>query len=474
MASSQHNFSPKRQNPIIFEPFRIKSVEPIRMTTVAQRAAWVKEAHGNLFHVPADHVMFDLLTDSGTGSLSADQWSAMMQADESYAAARSWFRFRNAVRDVFGLEHVIPTHQGRAAEHLLFKVLLTQYAKQHQHIYNMSIHDLIVPNNTHFDTTRANIEERQATAVDLPCAESNDLTSDYGFKGNMNLETLATLLETKADYIPFVMMTVTNNAEGGQPVSLANLRAVQQLCQQHHKLFVIDACRFAENAFFIQEREHPEMSIRQIVRAVFELADGVTMSAKKDGMSNMGGFLALRDATLTQTCRTHLVVTEGFPTYGGLSGRDLECIAVGLYEALDSHYLEYRVGSIRYAVQALRERGVPVLTPSGGHAIFLNAAQFCPGMKFPGQAVALELYIRGGIRCCEIGSVMFPRARHELVRLAIPRRVYTQSHIDYIIHMVHEVWKHRSEIPAVRMTYEPPVLRHFGAHFERISAGIDE
>ena len=445
-------------------------MEPIRVTTRAERLKCLEAAHNNLFFVPARDVMIDLLTDSGTGSLSAGQWAGMMMADESYAAADSWFRFEAAVQDIFGFDHVIPTHQGRAAEHLLFKVLLKDKDKNSD-TAALDPKDLIVPSNTHFDTTRANIEDRKTKALDIPCPESKRLSEELPFKGNMDTVALTQLLEEQGERIPFVMITITNNAAGGQPVSLANLREVQKLCQQHKKPFYIDACRFAENAYFIQQREHPEMTIRQIVREIFALADGCTMSAKKDGLSNMGGFLALRDAKLAQVFRTRLVVTEGFPTYGGLSGRDLESVAVGLYEALDPNYLKNRVGTIDYVVKALQKRGIPVLTPAGGHAIFLDAKRFCPDMQFPGQAVALELYIQGGIRACEIGSVMFEGvAPHELVRMAVPRRTYTQSHFDYLVDVIQQVWQRRESIADVKITYDPPVLRHFSAHFERVTS----
>lgn len=451
--------------PISFEPFRIKTVEPIKLTTRHERARILEKAGLNLFKIDAQDVMIDLLTDSGTGALSSAQWAAMMSADESYAGSTSYFHFEASVKDIFGMPEVIPTHQGRAAEHLLFKVLLLNghHPPDGKHF--------LVPNNTHFDTTRANIEERHAKAVDLPCPESNDTTSDFPFKGNMDIDGLEELLTTKADQVPFVMLTITNNAEGAQPVSLANVRAVRSLCDRFHKPLYIDACRFAENAWLIQQRSGEKRSVREIAREIFEQADGCTMSAKKDGMSNMGGFLALRDAILAQQCRTLLVVTEGFPTYGGMSGRDMDCVAQGLYEALDEHYLAYRTGTIQSIVDRLRGLGVPVLYPSGGHAIFLDAAAFFPHLpwwEFPGQALAVELYEEGGLRSCEIGSVMLPPpARHELVRLAVPRRTYTQSHMEYVVETVWKVWCRREHVRGVVITQAPAVLRHFSACFER-------
>jgi tyrosine phenol-lyase len=443
----------------IIEPFRIKSVEPIRMTTRAERERIVAAAHYNLFAVRSQDVVIDLLTDSGTGAMSAEQWAAIMRGDESYAGAPSFSRFEESVQEIFGFPQVIPTHQGRAAEHLLVGARV----KAGQ----------IVPNNTHFDTTRANIEVAGAEALDLPCAESRDLESDAPFKGNMDLVALERVLSESAASIPFVMVTVTNNAGGGQPVSLENIRGVRALCDRYAKPLFIDACRFAENAFLIQrlEPEGAKHGIKDIVRAVFDLADGCTMSAKKDGLANIGGFIACRDAGLADELRTLLVVTEGFPTYGGLAGRDLEAIAQGLREVVEQDYLEYRFASIRYVCERLRAAKIPVLWPPGGHAVFLDAARFLPHVPregFPGQALVIELYLEGGIRACEIGSVMFgPKAKHELVRLAIPRRTYTQSHMDYVLEVVESVWRRRAEIGAVRIASAPPVLRHFRAKFER-------
>ena len=454
----------------IIEPFRIKSVEPIRMTTRAEREAAVARAGFNLFALDSRDVVIDLLTDSGTGAMSSEQWAAIMRGDESYAGAPSFTRFETAVRELTGFPHVIPTHQGRAAEHLLFPAL----AKPGQ----------VVPNNTHFDTTRANLELAGAVARDLPCLASRDSTSLAPFKGDVDLAALEKVLAEERENVPLVLVTVTNNAGGGQPVSLANLRGVRALCDRFHVPFFLDACRFAENAYLIQQREpgQKERKLSDIARSMFDLADGCTMSAKKDGLANIGGFLACRDSALADELRTRLVVTEGFPTYGGLAGRDLEAIAQGLKEVVEQDYQEYRHAIIRYVVERLAARGVPVLQPAGGHAIFLDAARFLPHLDwqdYPGQALAIELYLAGGIRACEIGSVMLGRvdakgvetpAPHELVRLAIPRRTYTQSHMDYVIEVLDEVWHERESIGGVRIERAPRVLRHFRARFARLPA----
>ncbi len=457
----------------IIEPFRIKSVEPIRRTTRAQREAALTRAGLNLFALDSRDVTIDLLTDSGTGAMSSEQWAAIMRGDESYAGAPSFTRFESAVRDLTGFEHVIPTHQGRAAEHLLFPTLTKPGD--------------VVPNNTHFDTTRANIELAGAIALDLPGAAGRDPASLAPFKGDIDLEALERCLQDTQQRVPLVMVTITNNAGGGQPVSLANLRGVRALCDRFRVPFFLDACRFAENAYLIQQRESTERgrSIAAIARSVFDLADGCTMSAKKDGLANIGGFLACRDAALADELRTRLVVTEGFPTYGGLAGRDLEAIAQGLREVVEQDYQEYRHASIRYVVERLAARGVPVIQPAGGHAIFLDAARFLPHLEwreYPGQALALELYVVGGIRSCEIGSVMLggidpvthveTPALRELVRLAIPRRTYTQSHMDYVIEVVEEVWKERDSIAGVRIETAPRVLRHFRARFARLERRV--
>jgi tryptophanase len=458
----------------IIEPFRIKSVEPIRRSTRAEREEALQRAKHNLFALHTADVLIDLLTDSGTGAMSSEQWAGIMRGDETYAGAVSFDRFQASVRDVTGFEHVIPTHQGRAAEHLLFGLLGGP--------------GRVIPNNTHFDTTRANIELGGACAADLPCSEAADLHSDFPFKGNMDLEALGRVLRTAGASVPLVLLTVTNNAGGGQPVSLSNMRAVRELCTRQRVPLFLDACRFAENAWMVREREPSQRgrSPREIARSFFDLADGCTMSAKKDGLANIGGFLALRDAAQAEELRARLVVTEGFPTYGGLAGRDLEAIAVGLQEVLDPDYLEYRHASIRYVAERLRALGVPVVWPAGGHAVFLDAKRFLPQLEpqdFPGQALALELYLEGGIRSCEIGSVMLGRidgvsgalepARHELVRLAIPRRTYTQSHMDYVLEVIAAVWKRRDAIPGVRISKCPSVLRHFRAEFERTPLRVE-
>ncbi|MBK7641697.1 MAG: tryptophanase [Planctomycetes bacterium] len=451
----------------IIEPFRIKSVEPIRPSTRTERELWLARAKLNLFSLHTAEVLIDLLTDSGTGAMSSEQWAAIMRGDETYAGAVSFDRFQAAVRETTGFEHVIPTHQGRAAEHLLFGLLGGP--------------GRMIPNNTHFDTTRANIEIGGACAADLPCRESADLHSDEPFKGNMDLEALERVLHSAGKSVPLVMVTITNNAGGGQPVSLANLRGVRALCDRYAVPLFLDACRFAENAWLVRAREPGQhgRTPAAIARSFFDLADGCTMSAKKDGLANIGGFIALRDPEMADELRTRLVVTEGFPTYGGLAGRDLEAIAVGLREVLDPDYLEYRHASIRYVVERLRAAGVPVAWPAGGHAVFLDARRFLPHLdvqEFPGQALALELYLEGGIRSCEIGSVMLGRtngagefepAQHELVRLAIPRRTYTQSHMDYVLEVIQAVWQRREGVRGVRISKSPKVLRHFRAEFER-------
>jgi tryptophanase len=456
--------SEKKKLPII-EPFRIKSVEPIRMSTREEREGVLEVAGLNLFNVRAEDVLIDLLTDSGTGAMSSEQWAAMMRGDESYAGARSFDRFKNAVHEIMGFEQVIPAHQGRAAEHLLFQAVGGA--------------GKIVPSNTHFDTTRANVEASGATAVDLPCAEADDLESFFPFKGNVDLAALDACLEESRGRVPLVLVTITNNAGGGQPVSVANLRGVRGLCDRHGVPLFLDACRFAENAWLVRQRElgREGRSVRALAREIFDLADGCTMSAKKDGLANIGGFLACRDESLAARVRQLMVVTEGFPTYGGMAGRDLEAIAQGLREVVEEDYCEYRHASIRYVVERLARRGVPVVQPPGGHAIFLDAARFLPHLsrsELPGQALAVELYLEGGIRSCEIGTVMLGRdgepARHELVRLAIPRRTYTQSHMDYVIEIVAAVFERRDRVRGIEIESAPEVLRHFGARFRRTKA----
>ncbi|HWJ24870.1 MAG TPA: tryptophanase [Gemmatimonadaceae bacterium] len=460
----------------IIEPFRIKTVEPIRQTTEGERAAALTAAHNNVFLLRAPDVLIDLLTDSGTGAMSVHQWSGMMKGDESYAGARSFDVFERAVHDVTGFTHVIPTHQGRAAEHILFSTMVREGD--------------IVPNNTHFDTTRANVQDRGGVALDLPIAEGHVPDAVHPFKGNMDVDALERTLREHRGRVPLVMITVTNNSEGGQPVSLGNVRAVSEICRRHGVPLFIDACRFAENAWFVKLREagYAAHSPHAIAREMFALADGCTMSAKKDGMANIGGFLAMNDAALAQRCRTRLVLTEGFPTYGGLAGYDLEAIAVGLKEALDEDYLRYRIRSIEYLGEKLLAAGVPIVTPTGGHALYLDAKRWLshiPQHEYPAWALSLVLYLEGGIRAAEIGSVMFGRqpdgserpAELELVRLAFPRRVYTQSHVDYVAEVVLHVASLARRIRGVRMTAAPPVLRHFTAHFapahEALIAGCE-
>jgi tryptophanase len=454
----------------IIEPFKIKSIEPIQFTTIQQREAILESAGYNPFLIRAVDVLIDLLTDSGTSAMSAKQWAGMMEGDESYAGARSFYRFESIVRELTGFKHVIPTHQGRAAEKILF-TLVGGRGK-------------FVPNNTHFDTTRANIEYSGAVAADFPLPEARDTSAIMDFKGNADLQAMERFINEKGkENIPLMMLTVTNNAGGGQPVSMDNIRMARELSSRYSIPLFLDACRFAENAWFIKKREkgYSGKSVREIVREMFSHFDGCTMSAKKDALVNMGGFLALNDDTLAQNARNILIVTEGFPTYGGLSGRDLEAMAQGLEEILDEHYLHYRIRSVEYLGEKLTAAGVPILQPPGGHAVYLDVKKFAdhvPPAEFPGQAIVCELYRLGGIRSVEIGSVMFGRrdaggvfvpSQMELVRLAIPRRVYTQSHIDYVIEVVIEAFKRRKELPGYRMTYEAPVLRHFTARFAPIA-----
>jgi tryptophanase len=446
----------------IIEPFRIKAVEPIRRTTRAEREAALIEAGYNLFLLKADDVLIDLLTDSGTGAMSSGQWAGMMQGDESYAGARSFYRFEKAVRDITHLKHVIPTHQGRAAERILFGSVLKPGD--------------VVPNNTHFDTTRANVEYRGATAMDLPIPEGRQPQLLHPFKGNLDLEALERLLADPPARIPLVMITVTNNSGGGQPVSMANIRAASELCRRYGAPLFLDACRFAENAWFIKMREegYAEKSPLAIAQEMFSYVDGCTMSAKKDGLANIGGFLALNDDDLAQRCKTMLILTEGFPTYGGLAGYDLEAIAVGLHEVLDEDYLRYRIRSVEYLGEIMTRESIPIVQPPGGHAIYLDALAMLPHIpqtEYPAWALSLVLYLEGGVRSVEIGSVMFGRqpdgsekpAAMELVRLAFPRRVYTQSHVDYLAEVLLHVNALRDRLRGVRIVEAPPVLRHFTA-----------
>ena len=442
----------------IIEPFRIKSVEPLRQTTPEERERYLEQAGYNLFLIPAADILIDLLTDSGTSAMSTEQWAAIMRGDESYAGSESFFRLKHAVDDLTAFRHMIPTHQGRAAERILFTV---RCKPGH-----------IVPSNTHFDTTRANIEFTGARAVDLPIPEAADTQARLDFKGNMDVAALEALLSTEgADRVPLVMLTVTNNSGGGQPVSMGNIEAVKEVCARHGVPLYLDACRFAENAWFIREREagYADWTPKQIAQKMFSLADGCTFSAKKDAFANIGGFLCSNDDLVAQQETNLLILTEGFPTYGGLAGRDLDAIATGLEEVLDIDYLRYRITSTGYLGRHIADRGVPIVEPPGGHAIYIDAARMLPHIprsQFPGQALAVELYRHAGIRSVEIGSVMFGEAaRHELLRLAIPRRVYTQSHIDYVVEAILEVNERKHSIRGLEIAEEPPFLRHFSARF---------
>ncbi|MGB9434428.1 MAG: tryptophanase [Candidatus Acidiferrum sp.] len=443
----------------IIEPFRIKSVEPIRNTTRAERQKLIEDAGYNLFLVPSEAILIDLLTDSGTSAMSTEQWAAMMRGDESYAGSPSFTRFRNSVQAIFGFRHVIPTHQGRAAERILFNVMCKKGD--------------FVPNNTHFDTTRANCEFVGAQAIDIPIPEAREPANLHPFKGNMDTTRLRELIEREgAKKIPLVMLTVTNNSGGGQPVSLANIREVKQICKKHGIPLYIDACRFAENAYFIKLREpgYADKTPREIAREMFSHADGCTMSAKKDGLANIGGFLCTNDDILAQQEKDLLILTEGFPTYGGLAGRDLDAIAVGLNEALEEDYLQYRIASTAFLGNHISSEGVPIVLPPGGHAIYIDARAFLPHIpvsEFPGVALAVELYLEGGIRSVEIGTLMFgEHATMDLVRLAIPRRVYTQSHIEYVVEVILEVWRRREKIPGYELVHHAPFLRHFTARLK--------
>jgi tryptophanase len=455
----------------IIEPFRIKSVEQIRMTTREERERMIEEAGYNIFALRSEDVIIDLLTDSGTGAMSANQWGGVMRGDESYAGSPSFFHFRDSVHDITGFEYIVPTHQGRAAERILFSVLCKEGD--------------VVPNNSHFDTTRANVEFRGAIALDLPSPELADMDSDHPFKGDMDLDRLeAAFAEYGADRIPLVMVTVTNNSGGGQPVSLGNMHAVAEICRAHNTPLYLDACRLAENAYLIKQREsgYADKTVREIVREMCDLAEGCTMSAKKDAIVNIGGFLATRDADVAREQKDLLILTEGFPTYGGLSGRDLEALAIGMQEAVDEDYLHYRIASTRYIGQHLRDLGVPIMWPPGGHAIYVDAKRFASHLeptRFPGVSVAISLYQLGGVRACEIGTLMFGHrdaetgeevaGPRELVRLAIPRRTYTQSHMDYVIEVVAKSFEDRADLPGYRIVEQAPFLRHFSAKLEPVA-----
>ena len=455
----------------IIEPFRIKTVEPIRQTSRAEREHAIRVAHYNPFQIRAEDVLIDLLTDSGTGAMSIYQWAGMMRGDESYAGARSFFAFEQTVHEITGFKHVIPTHQGRAAEHILSQAMVDE--------------GVIVPNNTHFDTTRANIEARRGVALNLPIAEGHQPATLHPFKGNMDLAALERTLREKRGQIPMVMCTVTNNSEGGQPVSMANVRGVSELCKQFGVPFIIDACRFAENAMFIKMREpgYEDQTPMQIAQEMFRLADGCTMSAKKDGMANIGGFLAVNDDALAERCRNSLILTEGFPTYGGLAGYDLEAIAVGLREALSEDYLRYRIRTVEYLSERMTAAGIPTVRPAGGHALYLDAKSWLshiPQSEYPGWALSVALYTVGGIRACEIGSVMFGKqpdgtekfSELELVRLAFPRRVYTQSHMDYVCEVLIYLHTVKDKIRGVKIVQQPSALRHFTAKFAPVAESV--
>src|ERR1035441_5525301 len=445
----------------IIEPFRIKSVEPLRHTTREERERLLAAAGYNLFLIEAKDILIDLLTDSGTSAMSTEQWAALMRGDESYAGSESFFRMKRVVDELTGFRHMFPTHQGRAAERILFTVMCKP--------------GHVVPNNTHFDTTRANIEFTGARAVDLPIPEAADTQARLDFKGNMDVAALESLIASEgAAKIPLAMLTVTNNSGGGQPVSMANIEAVQRVCTRHGIPLYLDACRFAENAWFIRQREagYADWTPKQIARKMFSLADGCTFSAKKDAFANIGGLLCTNDGRVFLQETNLLILTEGFPTYGGLAGRDLDAIAVGLEEVLDEDYLHYRIESTGYLGRHIADRGVPIVEPPGGHAIYIDAARMLPHIpaaQFPGQALAVELYRHAGIRSVEIGSLMFgDAARHELLRLAIPRRVYTQSHIDYVVEAILEVNEYKERIRGMEIVEAPPFLRHFSARMRQL------
>ena len=451
----------------IIEPFKIKSVEPIRFTIRKEREKLLKEAGYNTFMLHADDVLIDLLTDSGTSAMSAKQWAGIMNGDEAYAGSKSYYRFEEAVNNITHMKFIIPTHQGRAAEKILFSIVGGE--------------GKYFPNNTHFDTTRANIEFTGAVAEDFITEVGKHPEQRADFKGNMDVEKLNAFIKEKgAENIPLCMMTVTNNSGGGQPVSMQNIREVKEVCKKYNIPLFLDACRFAENAYFIKKREkgYADKTVLEIAQEMFSYADGATMSAKKDALVNIGGFLAMNDEELAMKCRNMLIVTEGFPTYGGLAGRDLEAVAQGLEEVVDEHYLEYRIRSVEYLGEKLVSAGVPIIEPPGGHAIYMDAKRFLPNIpadQYPAQSIVCELYLEGGIRSVEIGSVMFGKygkdgklipAMMELVRLAIPRRVYTQSHVDYLIEIIIEVFRNRAKLKGYKIVFEAPMLRHFTARFE--------
>ena len=453
----------------IIEPFRIKSVEPIKMNSIEDRKKILDKSYYNLFQVRSNDVIIDLLTDSGTGAMSSDQWSGIMRGDESYAGSNSYLFFKDTVQEIFGYKYILPTHQGRAAERILFSTLCKKGD--------------IVPSNTHFDTTRANILFQGAEPIDLIDDEYKNTQSIFPFKGNMSIKKLKELLDnTEIAKVPLIMLTITNNSGGGQPVSLQNIMDVSKLAKEYNVPLYIDACRFAENAYFIKKREaeYKDWSIKEIVNKIFSYADGCTMSAKKDAIVNIGGFLCTNNEVVAEKNKNLLILTEGFPTYGGLAGRDLEAIGIGLNEAMDIDYLNYRIKSIEYLGNKLLEQNVPILQPTGGHAIYIDASLFLshiPKEQFPGQVLACELYLQGGIRCSEIGSLMFGGidedgkeffSNNELVRLAMPRRTYTQSHVDYVIEIIIEVYKNRKNLSGLKITKQSKYLRHFTAQLEKV------
>jgi len=453
----------------IIEPFRIKSVEPIKMNSIEDRKKILDKSYYNLFQVRSNDVIIDLLTDSGTGAMSSDQWAGIMRGDESYAGSNSYLFFKDTVQEIFGYKYILPTHQGRAAERILFSTLCKKGD--------------IVPSNTHFDTTRANILFQGAEPIDLIDDEYKNTQSIFPFKGNMSIKKLKELLDnTEIAKVPLIMLTITNNSGGGQPVSLQNIMDVSKLAKEYNVPLYIDACRFAENAYFIKKREteYKDWSIKEIVNKIFSYADGCTMSAKKDAIVNIGGFLCTNNEVVAEKNKNLLILTEGFPTYGGLAGRDLEAIGIGLNEAMDIDYLNYRIKSIEYLGNKLLEQNVPILQPTGGHAIYIDASLFLshiPKEQFPGQVLACELYLQGGIRCSEIGSLMFGGidedgkeffSNNELVRLAMPRRTYTQSHVDYVIEIIIEVYKNRKNLSGLKITKQSKYLRHFTAQLEKV------
>ena len=452
------------------EPFKIKMVEPLRITSETYRQAALEKAGYNPFLLRSNDVFIDLLTDSGTGAMSDRQWAGIMMGDESYAGARSWEHLEAVVQNLTGMQYVLPTHQGRAAERILYSILGGK--------------GKVFISNTHFDTTRANIEYVGSEAIDIVCKEAGDVESYSDFKGNIDLEKLESLVtQYGKDSIAAVIMTVTNNSSGGQPVSMQNMKAVRKICDQHGLLMVIDGCRIAENSYFVNQREEgfAHKSYQEIAREMLNLGDAFIMSAKKDGMVNIGGLLTLKDESLSVKCKNLLIISEGFTTYGGLSGRDMEALAIGLDEVFDKDYLHYRIRSTAYLGEKLKEKGIPVVWPIGGHAVYIDAKKLyanVPVDEYPGQALVIDLYLKGGIRCVEVGSVMFGKyndqgklvpAVNELVRMAIPRRVYTQSHIDYVLDIFDDILELKNRKNVFKITYEPPFLRHFTAHFQPVN-----